>query len=68
MDDGVRGHVVEVVESTGHINCDGDDVFQRKMLSWTSVDYRALRLVGMNSVRIAIPPSSLAPRKRSKLG
>ena len=38
VDHGVRGHVVEVVESTGHVRCDGEDVFQWKKLSWTSVD------------------------------
>ena len=38
MDHGVRGYVVEVVESTGHINCNGDDVLESKVVSGTS-DY-----------------------------
>ena len=27
VDDGVGGHVVEVVKGTDHIDCDGEDVF-----------------------------------------
>ena len=26
VDDGVRGHVVEVVEGTGHVGCDGEEI------------------------------------------
>ena len=32
MDDGVRRHVVEVVESAGHVNCNGDDVLERETM------------------------------------
>ena len=38
VDDGVWGYVVEIVERTAHVDCNGEDVFQRKTLSWTSVD------------------------------
>ena len=38
VDDGVGRHVVEVVESAGHVDCDGEEVLQREMLSGTSVD------------------------------
>ena len=30
MNDGVRGHVVEVVEGMGHVSYDGEEVFQRE--------------------------------------
>ena len=38
VDDGVGRHVVEVVESAGHVDCDGEEVLQREILSGTSVD------------------------------
>ena len=32
VDDGNRGLVVDVVESTGHVNCNGDDVLERETM------------------------------------
>ena len=67
MGDGVGDHVVEVVEGLGNMDGNGGMWFTERGCHGRQLT-RALRLVGMSSVRMAMPPSSRAPRKRSRFG